>query len=59
MSRINDNRNFMKSNFKDMENIVSDQMKDLPQPPLQKGYDKNGEIIDLKPIENITIKNDY
>lgn len=41
-----------------MENVVSDQMKDLPQPPLQKEFDKNSEIIDLIPIDNIKIIND-
>jgi len=30
MNKIDNNRNFMKSNYKEMENIVSDQMKDLP-----------------------------
>ncbi|MCK5052218.1 MAG: SagB/ThcOx family dehydrogenase [Candidatus Cloacimonetes bacterium] len=48
----------MKSNYKDMENIVTDQMKDLPQPPLQKGYEKDSEIIDLIPIEKVKIIND-
>ena len=48
----------MKSNFKEMENIVSDQMKDLPQPPLQKKYDKESKIIDLIPIDKIKIEND-
>ncbi|MEA2095149.1 MAG: SagB/ThcOx family dehydrogenase [Candidatus Cloacimonadota bacterium] len=58
MDKINNNRNFMKSNYKEMENVVSDQMKDLPQPPLQKEFDKNSEIIDLIPIDNIKIIND-
>ena len=58
MNKINSNRNFMKSNFEEMKNIVSDQMKDLPQPPLQKEFDKNSEIIDLIPIEEIKIIND-
>ena len=58
MDKINNNRNFMKSNYKEMENIVSDQMRDLPQPPLEKKFDKDGEIIDLTPIEEIKIEND-
>lgn len=58
MNRIDINRNFMKSNYKEMENIVTDQMKDLPQPPLQKDYDKDSEIIDLIPIEKVKIIND-
>ena len=56
--KIDNNRNFMKSNYKEMKNIVSDQMKDLPQPPLQKEVDKNSEIIDLIPLTIIKIRND-
>ncbi len=58
MKKIDINRNFMKSNYKEMENIVTDQMEDLPQPPLQKGHEKDSEIIDLIPIENVKIIND-
>lgn len=58
MNKIDNNRNFMKSNYKEMKNIVSDQMKDLPQPPLQKEVDKNSEIIDLIPLTIIKIRND-
>ena len=58
MNKIDNNRNFMKSNYEEMKNIVSDQMKDLPQPPLQKEYDKDSEIIDLIPIAKIKIRND-
>lgn len=58
MNKIDINRNFMKSNYKEMENIVTDQMKDLPQPPLQNGPDKDSEIIDLIPIEKVKIIND-
>jgi len=58
MNKIDNNRNFMKSNYKEMENIVSDQMKDLPQPPLEKEFNKKNEIIDLIPIEEIKIGND-
>ncbi len=58
MNKIDNNRNFMKSNFAEMKNIVSDQMKDLPQPPLQKEFDNSCEIIDLIPIEKIKIIND-
>jgi len=58
MNKIDNNRNFMKSNYEEMKNIVSDQMKDLPQPPLQKEFDKDSEIIDLIPIAKIKIRND-
>jgi len=36
MNEIDNHRNFMKSSFEQMKNIVSDQMKDLPLPPLEK-----------------------
>ena len=58
MNKIDNNRNFMKSNYEEMKNIVSDQMKDLPQPPLQIEFDKDSEIIDLIPISKIKIRND-
>ena len=48
MKRFEENRNFMKSGF--MEDILSDQKKQLPQPPLQKPYDNDSEIIDLPEI---------
>jgi len=58
MNKIDNNRNFMKSNYEEMKNIVSDQMKDLPQPPLEKEFEKDSEIIDLIPIAKIKIRND-
>lgn len=57
MERFRDNRNFMKSGF--MEDILSDQQKQLPQPPLQKPYDNGFEIIELPSInKNIIVKQD-
>jgi len=58
MNEIDNNRNFMKSNSEKMKNIVSDQMKNLTQPPLEKSFNKNSETIDLIPIKNIQIEND-
>ncbi|MDP8269268.1 MAG: SagB/ThcOx family dehydrogenase [Candidatus Tenebribacter davisii] len=57
MDTIAVNRNFMKSNFKEMDNVESDQMKGLPQPALEKEFDKNNKIIDLITIEKIKIEN--
>lgn len=51
------NRKFMKSNFN--EDSESDQAKQLPQPPLQKPYDVNCQIIDLPKVDKgIIIKKD-
>lgn len=50
-------RNFMKSYF--CKPIETDQQKDMPQPPLEKPYDVNGEIIDLPIVDkSIITKND-
>lgn len=57
MKRFKENRNFMKSGF--MEDILSDQQKQLPQPPLQKTYEDGLEIIDLPNInKDMVVKND-
>lgn len=57
MERFRENRNFMKSNF--MEDILSDQKKELPQPPLQKPYEDNAEIIELPKVDkDIIVKQD-
>lgn len=58
MAKIVENRNFMKSNVEQMQNVVSDQMKGLTQPPLQKDHDKNKELINLVKPEEITIPHD-
>ena len=46
-------RNFMKSYFG--KAIETDQQKNLPQPPLEKPYDKSGEIIDLPKVDKSII----
>lgn len=53
--RFKTKRDFMKSNFH--EKILSDQMKELEQPPLQKPYKKDSRIITLpKANKNILLK---
>ena len=49
-------RNFMKSYFG--EPIQTDQQKELPQPPLEKPYDINSEIIDLPMVDKSIITKD-
>ncbi len=46
--KFKENRNFMKSRFH--EEIVSDQIKELPQPDLTKAYDKDSRIITLPKV---------
>ena len=50
-------RDFMKSYFGTP--IETDQQKEIPQPPLQKPYGKDEEIIDLPKVDkSIIIKDD-
>lgn len=58
MDEIQKNREFMKANFKKLENIKTDQMKNLPQPLLQKSYEQDKRLIELIPINNIKIAKD-
>ena len=58
MNLINQNRNFMKAHFKELEGIESDQMKKLPQPPLEKTPEKGKKLIELISIEKIKLKKD-
>ena len=39
MDKIQKNREFMKAGFEKLDNIKTDQMKNLPQPSLQKPYE--------------------
>jgi len=57
MDRFKEYRNFMKSNFH--EEVISDQQKQLPQPPLVKPYNEEDELIDLPEVDRgIVIKKD-
>lgn len=52
MDRINQGRNFMKSDFGQMDNIISDQQAGKPMPALQNKPGENNTILDLiKPGE--------
>ena len=57
MEKLNQLREFMKANFVEWEDIESDQEKKLSQPPVEKPYDNNLEIIDLPEAkEDLVIK---
>ncbi|MGO1819213.1 MAG: SagB/ThcOx family dehydrogenase [Senegalia sp. (in: firmicutes)] len=49
-------RSFMKSRFN--ESIETDQQKKIAQPPLQKPYNKDDQIIDLPNVDKSIIKKD-
>ncbi len=57
MDRFKDNRDFMKSKFKD--NVLADQNRGIEQPPLTKPFQEKDMIINLpKPNKNILIKSE-
>lgn len=57
MDNIKQQREWMKSNFAEAEDMESDQQLNLPQPPLQKPYDENGEKIDLPKVNESILSN--
>lgn len=60
MDKINEMREFMKSNFDDLDDFQTDQQKGLTQPPLEQPYDLKGEIIKLPEFdEAILFKNNF
>jgi SagB-type dehydrogenase family enzyme len=56
MNRLKENRAFMKSNFKLLEGIQTDQQLELPQPPLEKPTSPDSEIIPLPKVNSGVIK---
>lgn len=59
MDKIKTNREFMKSNFEEMNEIQTDQELKLPQPTLEKPYGEDAEIIDLPSVnEDVLEKKD-
>jgi len=57
MSKINLNRQWMKSNFEAFKGIETDQNKQLPQPPLQKPVSDDVEKIALPQVKKETLLN--
>lgn len=57
MEKITKKRNFMKADFTELSKIKTDQQKGLPQPPLEKEVETEKKLINLIPIEKITIPN--
>ncbi|WP_411682831.1 SagB/ThcOx family dehydrogenase [Clostridium thailandense] len=48
-------KNFLKANaFKDLNNIQTDQEKEMPQPPVQKSCSPSSILVDLIPVENFS-----
>lgn len=57
MDKIIKQREWMKANFVESEDMKSDQELKLPQPPLQKSYDENDEIISLPEVNESILTN--
>ena len=49
---------FLKGFTGDWDDLVSDQEKDIPPPPIQKEYPAGAELIDLVPADEITVGDD-
>lgn len=56
MDRIKSNREFMKCNFIELDNIQTDQELELPQPPLEKSYGEDAVIVELPPVSEGALK---
>lgn len=57
MDKIKIQRLWMKSGFSEEDDFKSDQELKLPQPPLQKPYDENSEVITLPEVkEDVLIR---
>ena len=51
MDKFKENRRLMRSNFRLLREIKSDQELKLPQPPLEKSFAENSVIIDLPKVD--------
>lgn len=57
MKRFEEGRNFMRSPFKG--SMLSDQQKQMPQPPLEKPLEEGSKLIDLPEVdEKLLVKSD-
>ncbi|MCU0607768.1 MAG: SagB/ThcOx family dehydrogenase [Candidatus Edwardsbacteria bacterium] len=53
------NRRLLRSGFATLDNVISDQQRGKPRPPVQKPHPKNGIVVDLpKPDKSVVRKGD-
>lgn len=57
MTRYEQQRNFLKSNFDEFKNIKTDKMNGMPQPPIVKSYDLSSNVINLPKVNEQIMKN--
>jgi hypothetical protein len=56
MSRYEEQRSFLKSNFHEFKKIKTDKIKGLPKPPIVKAFNASSEIIDLPKVNEDVVK---
>lgn len=56
MTRYEQQRSFLKSNFNEFKNIKTDKMKGIPQPPSVKAYNSLSDTINLPKVGEDVIK---
>lgn len=56
MTRYEQQRSFLKSNFNEFKNIKTDKMKGIPQPPRVKSYNPSSNIINLPNVSEDVVK---
>ncbi|MEK3717167.1 SagB/ThcOx family dehydrogenase [Paenibacillus sp. FSL R7-0333] len=58
MTRYEQQRNFLKSNFHEFKRIKTDKIKGIAQPPVVKAFDPDSLIIDLPKVSRDTVGKD-
>ena len=56
MTRYEQQRNFLKSNFLEFKHIKTDKMKGIPKPSIVKCYDQLSTIINLPEVRENVVK---
>lgn len=60
MTRYEQQRNFLKSNFHEFKHIKTDKIKGIAQPPIVKPFDPESLIIDLPKVSrDVVSKEDF
>lgn len=58
MTRYEQQRNFLKSNFHEFKHIKTDKIKGIAQPPIVKPFDSDALIIDLPKVSKDVVSKD-
>lgn len=55
MEEIKKGRKFLKSTWLKIKEMITDQKRGIPQPPLEKPYEKNAVVVDLISSDKFTV----